>query len=264
MKTLKLDPATLDEPVPATGAFMTEEAHGGWDFVGTGQGQGPGPLAGDGAGRRVHVGVRPATAGALRSNASASTTLLGLSHGHGHGHGDVGYGYGPRGHGDSSRDASPDPLGSALPVRRPSTSDGTSVSHSFNLRHELHRGFRAVHADPRDLPPTEDAYDSHVLAKQARITDDAGHRSILLTNQDAKDVQQVLAAINRDPAAQVSEARMGELKEVRKHIVTILADKVASGASGTLLKKKPTARPATAKAREESERGRALPMLTKK
>ena len=262
MKTLKLDPATLDEPVPAAGAFMMEEVHGGWDFVGTGQGPGPGPLAGDGAGRRVHVGVRPATAGALRSNASASTTLLGLGHVHVHGDGDGGYGQ--RGHGDVSRDASPDPLGSAIPVRRPSTSDGTSVSHSFNLRHELHRGFRAVHADPRDLPPTEDAYDSHVLAKQARITDDAGHRSILLTNQDAKDVQQVLAAINRDPTAQVSEARMGELKEVRKHIVTILADKVASGASGTLLKKKPTARPATAKAREESERGRALPLLTKK
>ena len=252
MSTLKLDPATLDESAPTTagsgiGMFTVESAFG----FEHGDGGGLGPRHGEGAERRMLPGARPGTAGAMRS-ASMSTTLLGG---------------GQHGHGDLSRDRSlsPGTLGTAGAgaARRPSTSGGTSASHSTNLRHELHRGFRALHGDPRDLQASDTAYDSHHLAKQARITDDAGHRAMLLTNQDTKDVSRVISAINRDPTAHMSDDRMGELKEVRARIVSLLADKVVSGASGTLMKKKPTARPATAKAREESERGRALPLLKK-
>ena len=48
-----------------------------------------------------------------------------------------------------------------------------------------------------------------------------------------KDLDKVISAINSDPLHAMSAERMNELKDVRTHIVTMLAHKVAA-------KKKPT------------------------
>lgn len=48
-----------------------------------------------------------------------------------------------------------------------------------------------------------------------------------------KDLDKIISAINSDPLHAMSAERMNELKDVRTHIVTMLAHKVAA-------KKKPT------------------------
>ena len=72
-----------------------------------------------------------------------------------------------------------------------------------------------------------------------------------MTKEDENDIDKVIGMINSDPSAKLSDTKMQELKNVRAHIVTLLAHKVAE-------KKKPTGRPATAKAADDGRKGRAL------
>lgn len=168
--------------------------------------------------------IRPSTAGARRSVSMSQSFLL------------------------PDRPSSPDGAG-----RRPSTSGGNSISYSANLRQELHRCYRdtGLHAGPPLDLPASNQYDNHMCARQARIVEDAGHKAVIMTKEDENDIDKVIGMINSDPSAKLSDTKMQELKNVRAHIVTLLAHKVTD-------RKKPTGRPATAKAADDGRKGRAL------
>jgi hypothetical protein len=136
-------------------------------------------------------------------------------------------------------------------LRRPSTSGGNAISYSANLRSELHRCYRdGVVGEPLEAS-TSNQYDSHMGARQSRVVDDAGHRAVIMTREDEHDIDKVIGVINSDPSAKLSDSKMQELKNVRAHIVTMLAHKVTE-------RKKPTGRPATAKAADDGRKGRAF------
>ena len=168
---------------------------------------------------------------------------------------------GLRGVVDGNRSVSPENKGQSQ-GRRYSTSGGNSVSFATNVRYELRKGIRNAAAagdstDPTPSYSSPNAIDSHKFAKQSRIKDEAGHRSVMITSstdqelQGLEDVSSIIDSINSDPTGKMSDDRMEELRNVRQQILTLLATKVVA-------KKKPPPALATAKARDESFRGRAL------
>ena len=99
--------------------------------------------------------------------------------------------------------------------------------------------------------PASNQFDSHMGAKPTRIAEDAGHRAVIMTRQNEHDIDKVIGVINSDPDAKLSDDKMHELKDIRAHIVTMLANKMTE-------KKKSTGRPATAKAADDGRKGRAF------
>ena len=142
--------------------------------------------------------------------------------------------------------------------RRYSTSGGNSVSFATNVRYELRKGMRNAAGDSTEPTPSSSspyAIDSHKFAKQSRIKDEAGHRSVMIsTDQELhglEDMSTIIDTINSDPKGKMSDDRMDELRNVRQQILTLLASKVVA-------KKKPPPALATSKAKGEHFRGRAL------
>ena len=145
--------------------------------------------------------------------------------------------------------------------RRYSTSGGNSVSFATSVRYEMRKGIRSVvggdSIEPTPSYASPNAIDSHKSAKQARIKDEAGHKSVMIMSstdqelQGLEDMSSIIASINSDPTGKMSDERMDELRNVRQQILTLLATKVVT-------KKKPPPALATAKAKDESFRGRAL------
>ena len=134
------------------------------------------------------------------------------------------------------------------------------MSFATNVRYELRKGIRHAAGDSAEPTPSSSsphAIDSHKFAKQSRIKDEAGHRSVMISSSTDRelhgleDISTIVATINSDPTGKMSDDRMDELRNVRQQILTLLASKVVA-------KKKPPPALATAKARDESFRGRAL------
>jgi hypothetical protein len=154
------------------------------------------------------------------------------------------------------RSPSPDGRG-----RRPSTTSGNSVSTASNVRRELRRSMaRVAEAEPysysSDAPPatatSTNFVDSHSFAKQARITDEAGHRSVAIRHHApvTSEVSEVISAINSDPRGKMSDQKMAELNFVRAQMVSILAQQVVDKKRPVLL--------ASSKAADEQRRGRGM------
>lgn len=146
------------------------------------------------------------------------------------------------------RSASPDDRG-----RRPSTSAGTSVSQAApNIRHELRKKIRQSEPD-YPLSSSPNSIDSHMFAKQHRITDEAGHKAVGIFSQvGLRDTGHIISLINSSPDGKIADDRMSELRNVRAHMVHLLAQKVVD-------KKKPLML-ATARAAEDVRRGRVAPL----
>lgn len=145
-----------------------------------------------------------------------------------------------------------------LGARRPSTSVGNSISQTVNVKNELNRSIRSLqHPELEGFPSSPLSYGSHMMSKQVRISEDAGHKSILLTgNEGVNELDKVIAVINDDPDAQLSHEKMVEIKAIRKQIVTMLSHKIVAMSDRKVMKKHPQL--ATAKAAEEKRVGRAL------
>ena len=163
------------------------------------------------------------------------------------------------------RSPSPSPGGNG---RRPSTTSGNSVSTTSNLRRELRRSMARVAEGERQLPDaataassgaatiansTTNFVDSHLFAKQARITDEAGHKAVAIRHNGlvTQEVSQVVSAINSDPRGKIPDQKMAELKLVRAQMVSILAHQVVD-------KKQRPVMLATAAAADEQRRGRGM------
>jgi hypothetical protein len=116
-----------------------------------------------------------------------------------------------------------------------------------NVRHELRKSFRQV--DPLEYSPTSPhSIDSHMFAKQHRINDEAGHKSVGIFSPGIRDTGNIISLINSSPDGKIADERMSELRNVRAHMVHLLAQKVVD-------KKKPLML-ATAKAADDIRRGR--------
>jgi len=119
---------------------------------------------------------------------------------------------------------------------------------------------RVAEAEPysysSDAPPatttSTNFVDSHSFAKQARITDEAGHRSVAIRHHApvTSEVSEVISAINSDPRGKMSDQKMAELNFVRAQMVSILAQQVVDKKRPVLL--------ASSKAADEQRRGRGM------
>ena len=94
--------------------------------------------------------------------------------------------------------------------RRPSTSDSTTMSHSNNLKHELKRIVRSINNNIVPINSNEPnlSHRSHMMSRQSRIMNEAGHISVQFANDEGvKEMDKIINVINSDPNGTISDDR---------------------------------------------------------